>query len=834
MGRSRILEIMEIISIRNPPLRDYGNCRKGDSMENQYPAHIRTDANGVQTEQTVTAHCRGTARYAADSLNTVGFSSAGYLAGLLHDMGKFTKKFRAYLKKSANGESVDRGSVNHTFCGAVFLLTNYHSQDRELISRMTAELIAYAVGAHHGLFDGISPDGKDGFLHRLNTDKADLCYDEAVSNFFCECAGEDEIDALFQAAKTETQNFINKALLAGNRKKAPIAFSIGAAQRLLLSALIDADRSNTAEFMNNVLYADAGRGGAADWKELLNYTEQKIEAMDTSGDINKARRKISDMCRSFAERPGGIYRLTVPTGAGKTLSTLRYALAHAAAFNKQRVFFIIPLLSVIEQNAGIIRDYIMDSNLVLEHHSNIIRPKQTDGELDRYELLSESWDAPVVISTLVQFLDTLFSDKTACVRRMCALSDSVIVLDEIQSLPKKTINLVNGALNALTQLFGATVVLCSATQPCLENTGHPLLLNGSPDIVPYNAALWSTFKRTEVIDKCIESGYSDEEAADFLAERLSCCESLLMICNTKATAKRLYELLDILNRNSERPCLLFHLSTSMCTKHRADTLDAIRKNLGKSRVVCVSTQLVEAGVDFSFECVVRARAGLDNIAQAAGRCNRSGEFHKLCQVYIINLKSESLGPLREIADAQEAAKSFLYGYSQNSGRFGEDMLSEKSIGEYYRILYADKSVSNKFDYPVPAFHTTLYDMLSVNKAFAERCKAPVCELIRQAFKTAGGEFEVFDENTEDAVVPYDKTAEDLIAGLYSEKAKHDLRFLAETIAKAKPYTVSLFEYQRRALENAGGLHGGGDMPVLTVLPRFYDQKIGLRAEEVIL
>jgi CRISPR-associated endonuclease/helicase Cas3 len=332
--------------------------------------------------------------------------------------------------------------------------------------------------------------------------------------------------------------------------------------------------------MTGILRPDAGSGASVDWRRMLHYAESKINGMDGSGAINAARGKISDLCFQFAEKPGGIYRLTVPTGSGKTLSTLRYALAHASKHAKRRVFFIIPLLSVIEQNAEVIRNHIENQELILEHHSNMINLSSSDGELNRYELLSESWDAPVVISTLVQLLDTLFSDKTTCIRRMHALADSVIIIDEVQSIPTRTISIMNEAINCLTQLCGATVVLCSATQPCFERVDHPLRLGDNSDLVPYDPELWRVFKRTEVIDRCTPFGYSDEAAADFINDQLSSGESLLMICNTKATAKRLFELLDMANRSSDAPYLLFHLSTSMCTKHRADTLAAIKANLG--------------------------------------------------------------------------------------------------------------------------------------------------------------------------------------------------------------------------------------------------------------
>ncbi len=204
------------------------------------------------------------------------------------------------------------------------------------------------------------------------------------------------------------------------------------------------------------------------WKERMAYYEERIARLDSSGALNQVRSDISGQCLAAAQRESGIYRLNVPTGAGKTLSALRYALAHAEKYQKKRIIFIIPLLSVLDQNVKVIRDHVRDQDEVLEHHSNVIRGKDTAEEADRYEFLEESWNYPIVVSTLVQLLDILFSHRTSAAGRMQALCDSVIVIDEVQSLPKKITDMFNMAMNFLLQFCNASIVLSSATQPCFE------------------------------------------------------------------------------------------------------------------------------------------------------------------------------------------------------------------------------------------------------------------------------------------------------------------------------------------------------------------------------
>lgn len=784
-----------------------------------YPAHVRCGPDGCSCTQTVEEHCRNTARYASD-LKTAGLGHTAFLAGLLHDAGKFTMTFQNYITRAAAGETVRRGSVNHTFAGVRLALERWHAPTCVSYRDMACELIAFAIGAHHGLFDCIGPEGKDGFLHRMTDDH--ICYEEAGENFLAHCAGWDELDGLFDTAAEEVTAAVGRCKQYVTSEP-ELRFLISLMARLLLSAVIDADRRDTAEFMCGRLFPQQDADMRACWKNRLAAVEKRLLEMPADTPINQARRAISDRCRASAGRSGGIYRLSVPTGGGKTLATLRYALAAAAQHKKSRIFFVVPLLSVLEQNAAVIRDYLNDDSLILEHHSNVVRTENSSGELDTNELLTETWDSPVVLTTLVQLLNTLFAGQTTCIRRMKALTNSVIIIDEVQSVPRRMLSQFNLALNFLTEVCGAAIVLCSATQPCLEAVDHALRYAEPPELVPCDPALWATFRRTEIMDRRRPEGYTTEELAEFVLEIMRREDSLLLICNTKAEAKMLYRAL----RGAD--ARVFHLSTAMCMAHRIRTLKDIRSCLEQSlRVICVSTQLVEAGVDFSFACVIRVSAGMDNVVQAAGRCNRSGEFGRLCAVYIVNIRGENLSRLKEIRESQLASESLLVSFARDSAAFGGDPASDASIRAYYHRLFADMPRGAQ-DYPLPEYGTTLFELLSDNRAFGFHCPTYGTHIVAQAFQTAGSRFCVFEDNTVDVLVPHGDGIE-LLSDLRSARAQHDLNYRRELLKQAKGFSISLYDYEVKRLAESEGLSGLCGNTILALSPAFYHEEMGFEPE----
>ncbi len=760
-------------------------------------------------------------------MDKVGLKKTAYLAGLLHDLGKYKVEFREYLEKAAKGEKVKKGSVNHTFAGVIYLFEQYQHEKTDKFDRLTSEVIAYAIGAHHGLFDVVNLENESGFVHRLTKNKEEIGYQECIDNFFVDAISKEKLDALFFEAKKEIENFISKM-----DKGKILAFYFGMIARLITSAVVNGDRRDTAEFMGSKRY-NLEREDNAFWKEQLTFLEDKIAMFKTETPINVARKYISDECKKAARNGSGIYRCTVPTGGGKTLATLRYAYAHAMQHNKSRIIFVIPLLSVLEQNSEVIREYCKDKDRILEHHSNVILNQCDEETLDYYELLTESWAEKIVITTFVRLLETLFDSSMSDVRRFQALTNSVIVIDEIQSLPKKMVYMFNVAINFLTLYCNTTVILCSATQPVLEGTEYPLIVSENSELVPGNKEVWKAFERTNVSNLGDQFGLSIDEIVAFIEECRMTRNSLLMICNTKDTAAKIYQRI---NENSKEGEHNFHLSTSMCMEHRVNTMREISDILSNQKyqkVICIATQLIEAGVDLSFECVIRAQAGLDNIAQAAGRCNRHGEYEGRKDTFVIKVKEENISKLKDIGNSQEAYIKFLE--SINNGILEKnDILSNDHIKHYYSLLYASPKVKMDFGYPhifkecMNKTHN-LFDLLSSNNSVLEgSIKYQTRHILQQSFKTAGDVFKVFENNTVDVIVPYNEIAKELLDEIRNVNLSFDLNKLQEVITKAKPYTVQIYDYQRNSLESNGLLELDRSKHFLLLKEEGYDGKLGVK------
>lgn len=760
---------------------------------NIFPAHIRETDGAMQT---VSEHCRETAAYAKKALQDIRLGNTAYLAGLLHDMGKMTEEFSAYIQKAANGQPVRRGSVNHTFAGCRYLLESYHNRKSRPFSFITAEILAYAIGAHHGQFDCVDEDGNLGFTHRL---LKEIVYTEAKENFLSECAGNQNINKIYEEATGEVEN-IYKILLNISYSREEVCFYLGLLTRLVLSSVVEGDRRDTAEFMAGIDYPEYN----VDWQELLAFAEEKLCTLPAEKPIEKVRRFFSAQCAQLGEMEVGVYRLNLPTGAGKTLSSLRAALSHAAKQKKKRIIFVMPLLSIIDQNADIIRQYIKNPDFVLEHHSNVLQEEASGlEELNKNELLMESWSAPVIITTLVQFLNTLFSGRLSCVRRFHALSDAVIVIDEVQTVPIKMLSLFTLAVNFLSSVCHTTVVLCSATQPCLEETKHSLL--PVKDLVPFDAALWKVFERTKIVEG---KTCRIDDLGDYIKSQLK--GNLLLVCNTKKEAALVYQQLKGVER--------YHLSASMCMAHRQRTLQKIENALESGRTfVCVATQVIEAGVDISFKQAIRVIAGMDNIIQTAGRCNRHRETD-ISEVQIVRCTDENLSKLKEIKDAQDATLALLDAFNRNPERFNNDLSSDEAIKQYYKELY-DNQKEGAMDGIIKG--KNLFEMLSDNSSFIpEECEEKYC--LNQAFKTAGKTFTVFETETYDVVVPYEK-GKHLISELGTERAKNDILYKKDLLEQLKPYTVSVYSYQKKQLQEQGALYEPNESCVLALQEMYYDE-----------
>ena len=794
-------------------------------MGSGYPAHI--DNGRIQY---VEEHLKEAAGYASDKLRSLGLAKTAYLAGLIHDVGKYTHKFKSYIEAAANGEKVRKGSVCHTFSGCAYMIENYHSGGA--MEKLACEVIAYAAGAHHGEFDCISPECESGFDRRLYADRDELCYDEAMDCFFEFCASKDELDRLFTEAAAEITRFYGR-ITSDGAKMPQVYFMLGLTARLMLSAVVDADRRSTAEFMSGKVNEEK-QFGKEYWMSRLDFFNGKISGFKSDSRINAARKHFSDRCCEAAvKKPSGIYRLTLPTGAGKTLAAMRYSLTHAAEHNKKRIIFVIPLLSVLDQNSRVIKDYLPPDTVITEHHSDFLRPEDKD-ELDRYELLTDTWESPVIVTTLFQLLNTLFSDKMSSVRRFAALADSVIVIDEIQSLPIKTMNMFCTAVNFLSSSCGADIVLSSATQPNFGGIEKcPLRYSSDAETVPYEKEYFEAFRRSEVIDKTVKYGMTIGELAEFSLDTAQAARSLLIICNTKKSASELYGII-----SKVKGFRVLFLSAAMCMRHRKDVLKLINNELtalrngSGERLICVATQLVEAGVDFSFESVIRVIAGIDNAAQAAGRCNRSNEYGGICKVYLVNLRPdcENLSMLREIAAAQRCTYALVSDYRNNPAEYDENLLGDSAVSDFYKRFYNDTDIKGQFDYPCSG--ERLYELLSFNEAHIVRGAAKGKYILNQSFKSAGEMFKVFDENTTDIIVPYNDEAKEIIADLCSCKAEFDYAYLKRLTERAKPYTIRIYQYQRIGLTESGMLYPCADGRALYLNELCYSPETGLMENNI--
>ena len=839
-------------------------------MRKVYPAHIRgiqeppsgqKRKNGDEKEyliQTVDEHCRETAVYAGEALKSIGLYNVAYTAGLLHDMGKYTEEFAQYIEKAASNEPVQRGTVNHTFAGVRYVLEQEHGLDLNkekytsgnAYKDLTAEIIAYAIGAHHGLFDLYDTSRKSGFFHRCT--KKEVHYEESIENFLRYCLEEKDVKRLFESAEKEIRAFYDQKLLkirdlarsdeavvdVRHVEAEETCFYLGMLARMILSSVVEGDRRSTAGFMQDGYPKSFPTISVQRWIEILYGMEQRINQLPDNSPIDRARHEISIQCRNAGKMRKGIYRLNVPTGGGKTLSSLRFALSHAAEHGLKRIIFTSPLLSILDQNAEVIRDYIGDDSIVLEHHSNVIREKDytaakngQEAKLDEYELLIENWESPVIITTMVQLLNTLFSGKMSSIRRFHSLCESVIVIDEVQTVPANMLTLFNLAVNFLAYACGTTVVLCSATQPCLERVAHPILYYSGAlrarDLVPYDEALWKVFQRTTILD---DGKMTLAEIPCRIRELMEKTGSLLVVCNKKSEAEQLFRLA----RKNEGAYRTFHLSAAMCMEHRKDTLNDIKKSLrelqkksgNSKKVLVISTQVIEAGVDISFECVLRLCAGLDNIVQSAGRCNRNGE-RKRAPVYVLLAADENLSRLKEIQRAQDAAIDLLADYRRNPEKYRNDLSSDLAAEYYYRALY--RRMEEGFqDYPVNVDERrmTLYEMLSTNsRLLPSGVGERPFGMTHQAFREAGRQFSVFGQDTETVLVPY-REGKDLIISLENADLLYDHLMQEEVLEKMKGYTVSMLRWQVDTLLSQGALRYVMDERILVLRDEYYDCDTG--------
>lgn len=819
-----------------------------------YIAHIRKAGGDPQSLE---EHLLGVAEIAKKLASKIGLEPQGELIGLLHDLGKYSNEFQSYLKSAVGlinqdkDEFVDaqglKGKVDHSTAGAQLIWKELSKQGA--MGGIAGQFLALCIASHHsGLINCLSSDTnscvEDIFTRRLGKQddrshlrEAMIKMDALIDKRFRELVGS---PGLIDGLKESIRQVILRDDIKGldPSKNKITQFKLGLLVRFLFSCLIDADRVDTADFEKPAAARHRLNGQYTEWPLLIERLEKHLQGFTLRNPVDEIRRSISDHCLDGAIRDKGIYTLTVPTGGGKTLASLRFALHHAERHKMDRVIYVIPFTSIIDQNAKVVRDILEPTKddrgrVVLEHHSNLT-PEQQGW---REKMLTENWDAQVIFTTSVQLLEALFGGGTRGARRMHQLANAVLIFDEIQTLPVNCVHLFCNAMNFLVEHCGSTVVLCTATQPLLnlvDPSKGALKFTKNDDLMPDVKGLFDDLKRVEVLNRRKPGGWTDEEIAQLALNEVVQSGSCLVIVNTKKSAQALYRLCqEAAGRQT------FHLSTSMCPAHRKEILDRIRKLLDDEfPVLCVSTQLIEAGVDVDFGAVIRYTAGLDSIAQAAGRCNRNGKQKdaygnpKAGRVHVVNPAVENIDRLKDIQCGKGITERLLDDSKAGIEDFGGNLIGPKAIERYFEYFFFARH--KEMDYPVSAQTVgrddTLLNLLSINSLAMDEygrnhATAPNTYL-RQSFMSAARAFKVIDAPTRGIIVPYGKSGLDLINDLCSA---FEVEKQFKLLRRAQQYTVNVFPYVLDQLQKAGAVHAiQKDVDILYLSDaRYYDQSFGL-------
>lgn len=695
----------------------------------------------------------------------------GKAAGLLHDLGKYTERFQALL----NGEF---HKVDHSTWGAHIAQERY--------GRL-GTLIAYAIAGHHA---GLA-NGRAGQLIQSRSplqERLSPAYRSALSPLVPVWQEEIRLpEGLgmpegFQPHPNSLQRPFQLALLT----------------RMIFSCLVDADFIDTENFYRHV----AGEGPREDEHISLDVLRERLNAYlaskPTSGGINPDRGAILAHVRQRASESQGLFSLTVPTGGGKTLASLAFALDHALAHGLRRIIYVIPFTSIIEQNAQVFREAFggLGEQAVLEHHSAFYDDQKSAPEgLKKLERAMENWDRSVIVTTAVQFFESLFADRPSRCRKLHNIAGSVIILDEAQTLPLHLLRPCVAVLDELARNYRTSVVLCTATQPALrQSQGFKDGLANVRELAPEPPELYRRLQRVRVR----HIGLLDDTA---LAAHLRERRQVLCIVNNRRHARKLFEAIA-----DEQGA--FHLSTLMHARHRRRVLDQVRVTL-RAGEPCrlVSTSLIEAGVDISFPTVLRAEAGLDSIAQAAGRCNRNREWPvEACNVLIFS--APDWKPPREL-EGQAAA------FREIARQHNDDLLGLDAVEDYFQQLYWLMG----------------QDRLDRKDLLGLLAQSSFDGL---PFETLAREFRVIQSSMRPVIVPYDPESglEDSLAA----EALRELDYTPRAARKLQSFLVQVPERPYVALCQAGAIQPirperYGEQFVRLVNPRLYDKRFGLHWED---
>ena len=685
-------------------------------------AHTSTtgEAHGLRHHLVAVATA---AQASADPINSQHWA---YLAGLWHDLGKYRPGFQQYIRQVNGHEAHIEGKLpmgsdkTHSAAGALHALRKLEAKF-EARGAVLGRVLAYVIAGHHaGLADWVA--GLDRRL--LGTGAADAEREYAQALTVCREQDADllELPDAFDFAAA-------LAAIPGPKSAQPLTTSLWI--RMLFSALVDADFLDTERFLNE------GKAKARDGFQPLtsyatqlaahlnNMATQTAQAGRSDDAVMQARAQVLAHCLAKAQLAPGVFTLTVPTGGGKTLSSLAFALRHAQAHGKRRVIYAIPYTSIIEQTADVFAR-IFGAEQVVEHHSQADVAERD--ETQRGRLACENWDAPLVVTTNVQLFESLFAARTSRCRKLHNIANSVIVLDEAQLLPPDFLQPILDALSVLVVHYGVTLLLCTATQPTLVDIPRfdpRQSLRGLPPptrIVEDEAPLFTALQRVDIEWPADLHTPLPTEA---LVSRLKEHDCVLVVVNTRNDAAEILKALDAATGDTA-----LHLSAAMCGQHRADVIAQIRGRLQARRdgldagpLRVVSTQLVEAGVDIDFPVVFRSLAGLDSVAQAAGRCNREGRLPDGGKGQVVVFVRDIPKPLHQVRFAAEATRTVVQG--------GGDALSPAAFERYFPLYYA---------------------------RFASRDKHGIVEHLRKnsrfefEFRTAADKFRLVDDEDQASVI----------------------------------------------------------------------------------
>jgi CRISPR-associated endonuclease/helicase Cas3 len=733
-------------------------------MEEPVLAHRSEDG---KREQTLADHLQATARIAGEFAAAFGAENWGRAAGLLHDDGKASPEFQGRIR----GASI---RVDHSTPGAKYAV------ERFAAPKGFGKLIAYCVAGHHtGLPNGNEGGDESCLNRRLMRSRSGTGFLSAQLPLSLEVPPIERLPA------------------AADRR----GFSAAFFTRMLYSCLVDADYLDTEYFLNPQNAEKRGNSPSlTDLRPLLRKHLSAIADSAEPTDVNRLRARILAECQTAAKLGPGLFSLTVPTGGGKTLSSLAFAIQHAILHDLRRVIYVIPYTSIIEQTARVFRD-ILGNDAVLEHHSNFIQEKdQKDDEAEEQRrLAAENWDAPIVVTTNVQFFESFFANRSSRTRKLHNVARSVVILDEAQMLPVPLLKPTLEVIRELVSHYRTSVVLCTATQPALMASDEfESGLAGAREMMSEPLHLEKAFKRVHENQLGIVKD-------DDLIRRIRANDRCLCVVNTRKHARELFHALEATEGS-------FHLSAGMCPVHRSKVLGdhkdpaegTIRQRLrdGKSCRV-ISTQLVEAGVDLDFPAVIRAMAGIDSLVQAAGRCNREGKMAEGGQLYVFT-PEEGL-PAGHFRQSAQMAELVLRG---RNGR----ILDSETVHAYFKELYWMKDQGDGLDSPRVM---SLFESAAMSGDFPFRTVAELYRLIPDAQIPV--------------IVPFDESAKELCEALRWNTSPGSL------LRQLQPYTIQVYPSVLAKLIEAGDVEGLQDNRyyVLTELgmKNSYDEHFGLNPIE---